>query len=216
MWRFFVSPTLLLLVLMLHPLKAFSTASAHPVGGTELYDHYRYSILLYYGITVSDPLTRILQGEIHRWPEQIQSIELDYTLDEANFLRRLVKPLVSIVQFAGDFTVRGGANQPIIYELDPYFAFRWANWCWNDRVSTSLAVGEGISYVTSIPSLENKHHHHTKRLLNFLMLEATLASPLYPRFQGVIRIHHRSGAYGLYQAGNTGSNDIGLGLRYLF
>lgn len=187
----------------------------HPLGN-ELYDRYRISFLYYYGITVSDPLIHIFQGEIHRWPEHIQSVELNYTVDQQNFLRRLVAPLVSVVQFAANITARGGSQQPAIYEFDPYFAFRWADWPWNDMVSTSLAVGEGVSYVTAIPALENKRHHNPKRLLNYLMLEATFTAPTNPRLQAVLRIHHRSGAYGLYRAGNTGSNDLGLGLRYLF
>ena len=49
-----------------------------------------------------------------------------------------------------------------------------------------------------------------------MVVELTIASPRYPRLQLVMRIHHRSGAFGLYHAGNTGSNDLALGIRYLF
>jgi hypothetical protein len=48
------------------------------------------------------------------------------------------------------------------------------------------------------------------------MLEAAFALPAYPQIQVVGRIHHRSGAFGLYRAGNTGSNAVGIGIRYLF
>lgn len=181
-----------------------------------LYDQLPWSVMYYYGITVSDPLARIVQGQIHRWPEHIQSLEVTRTLSRDNFLRRLVHPLVDVVQLAGNFTYRVGSNQNNIYEFDPYLAFRWANFPWNTYVSTSLAIGEGISYASSIPSLEGKSSDNTKRLLNYLMLEATFAVPKYPQLQLVTRIHHRSGAYGLYHAGNTGSNDLGLGIRYLF
>jgi hypothetical protein len=30
------------------------------------------------------------------------------------------------------------------------------------------------------------------------------------------RIHHRSGAYGLYHAKNAGSNVVGIAIKYLF
>jgi hypothetical protein len=83
-------------------------------------------------------------------------------------------------------------------------------------VNTSLAIGEGISYASSIPALERKANEQTKRLLNYLMLEASFAVPRHPKLQLIIRLHHRSGAFGLYRAGNTGSNNIGLGVRYLF
>src|SRR5262245_23564687 len=53
-------------------------------------------------------------------------------------------------------------------------------------------------------------------MMNYLLLEATFALPTHPYLQLVVRIHHRSGAHGLYHAGNTGSNVIGLRIRYLY
>ncbi len=181
-----------------------------------LYDKYPWYVMYYYGATFSDPLVRIFEGQLHRWPEHIQSVEVARTLDPENFFRRFVSPLVGVVQLAGNATVRVGSNQHTIYEFDPYLAFRWANLPWNHYVNTSFAIGEGISYDTSVSALEKRSNQNTKRLLNYLMLEASFAPPSYPQLQIVARIHHRSGAYGLYHAGNTGSNDLGLGIRYLF
>lgn len=184
--------------------------------GQKLYDQYPWAAMYYYGITGHDALGSILIGDFHRWPEHIQSIELSHTLSEQNFLRRLVSPLVGVVQVVGNITMRNGSNQNTIYEFDPYIAFRWANLPWNNYVNTSFAIGEGISYASSVPAIEKNYSDNTKRLLNYLMLEATVAHPAYPRLQAVVRLHHRSGAYGLYHASNSGSNDIGLGIRYLF
>ena len=182
-----------------------------------LYDEYPWAGTYYYGITVNDPLVRtFLLHNLDRWPEHIQSLELSHTLAPDNFLRRLVNPLVGIVQVAGNFTLRQGQKQPRIYEFAPYVAFRWANLPWNDTILTSFAIGEGISYTSSVPAIEARNNDNTKRLLNYLMFEATFAAPSYPQLQFIARIHHRSGAYGLYHAGNTGSNNIGIGLRYLF
>lgn len=196
------------------PLSVFSAA---PPQGEDLYDRYPWAVLYYYGITAYDSLGQImLQGEFHRWPEHIQSLELTRTLNQTNFLRRLVHPLVGVVEVSANVTMRNGNNQHTIYEFDPYVEGRWTNFPWNRFVTTSFAIGEGISYATSIPSLEKKSSPDTKRLLNYLLLEATFALPEHPCLQLVLRIHHRSGAFGLYHAGNTGSNNIGLGLRYLF
>ncbi len=158
----------------------------------------------------------MFKAQFHRWPEHIQSVELAYTLNKNNVIRRFFSPIVGVVQIALDTTVRTGSNEPTIYELDPYIGFRWANFPWNNYLTMSFEAGEGISYATSVPAIESHDNDNTKRLLNFMMLEATFAAPKYPRLQLVVRIHHRSGAYGLYHAGNTGSNDIGLGIRYLF
>ncbi len=182
----------------------------------QLYEQYPFAMTYYYGITCTDPLVRIFRGEFHRWPEHIQSIEFAHTLNENNFMRRLVYPIVHMVQLAVNFTVRDGSLQHTIYEFDPYFQFRWANLPWNRYVNTSFAIGEGISYTSSVPAIEKRYSENTKRLLNFLVLEATVAPPSYPQLQFVLRIHHRSGAYGLYRAGNSGSNDVGLGIRFIF
>lgn len=197
------------------PFSAFAVNPTDPLGQA-LYDKYKWNMMYFYGATMSNALTAIIVGDMNRWPEHVQSVELAKTLDEDNFLRRLVNPLVGVVQLAGNFTLRVGSNQHTIYEFNPYLSFRWANWPWNHRVVTSLAIGEGLSYDTSVSSLEKRTNQNTKRLLNYLMLEAAFGLPQYPEVQLFARIHHRSGAYGLYRAGNTGSNSVGAGVRYLF
>lgn len=183
----------------------------------KLYDKYSWGLLYYYGFTVDNSLLQTMTlMHLKRWPEHIQSLDLSHTLDEDNAFRRFFSPLVGIVQVAGNFTVRNGDNEPTIYEVAPYVAWRWANLPWNHYVATSFALGEGVSYVSSVPAIEKNDNDNSKRLLNYLMFEATFANPDYPRLQLVARVHHRSGAYGLYGAGNSGSNDIGLGIRYLF
>lgn len=200
------------LLTLLLPLTAESSEATKPT----LYDQLPWSAMYYYGQTVNVPLVDIFRLELKRYPEHIQSVELAHTLDPDNFLRRFLSPIVSVTQIAGNMTVRYGKGENTIYEFDPYLMFRWQNLPWNHYVDTSFAIGEGLSYASSIPSIEKGQNSDTKRMLNYLMFEATFAAPSYPEWQLVARIHHRSGAYGLYRAGNTGSNDIGLGIRYLF
>jgi hypothetical protein len=192
------------------------SAPAHYPDNQQLYDLYPWSLMYYYGQTVSNPLLQIFKTRLRKWPENIQSLELAHTLSEQNWLRRLVSPLVGIVELAGNMTIRYGKNEQTIYEFDPYLIFRWANFPWNHYVNTSLGLAEGVSYDTAVPDIEKRQNSNTKRLLNYLMFEATFAAPMYPRLQVLARIHHRSGAYGLYRAGNTGSNNVGIGMRYLF
>jgi len=183
----------------------------------KLYDQYPWAATYYYGWSCDGRLLRITKFGFHRWPEHIQSLELAYTLNEDNILRRFFSPIVGVVQLTGNAVVRHDHNiHHTIYEFDPYIAFRWANLPWNHYVNTSFAIGEGVSYATSYITLEQKEGEYTKRLMNYLMFEATFAHPAYPRLQLVARIHHRSGVYGLYHAKNAGSNAIGLGVKYLF
>ena len=208
--------SLLILSTSLFTQIAMSEPVTYPQGQA-LYDKYRWAATYYYGLTMNNPLVQVATlTNLKRWPENIQSFEISYTLDRCNPVRRFFYPVVGIVQIDGNFTIRNGKNENTIYEFNPYFNIRWANLPWNNYVNTSFAIGEGVSYDTSYSSIEKKGNNNTKRLLNFLVLEATFAPPNYPRLQLVARIHHRSGAFGLYHAGNSGSNDIGLGIRYLF
>lgn len=204
--------TAALLCLTCTKLYAADTIAPTP----SIYDQRPWSLMYYWGQTMDDTLAGLFGGEYNRWPEHIQSVELAKTLTPDNPIRRFFSPLVGVVQFAGNTTVRSGSNQPTIYEFDPYLLFRWSNLPWNHIVNTSFAIGEGVSYDTSVPAIESRNNDNTKRLLNYLAFEATFAAPSHPEWQFVAKIHHRSGAYGLYHAGNTGSNDIGVGIRYLF
>lgn len=180
-------------------------------------DFYPWSALLYVGRTGKEPLGRVVRGEFTSVNETLYTGELAYTLARSNIVRRFFSPVVDEVQLAGNFTVRDGKyNKGKIYEFDPYIIFRWSNFPWNDYLYTTLGAAEGVSYTSRIPWVEKRYNHDCARFLNYLMFELTFALPNNPRWQLVIRIHHRSGGYGLYGAGNTGSNTAGLGIRYYF
>ncbi|MBX7057792.1 MAG: hypothetical protein K1X75_06965 [Leptospirales bacterium] len=88
----------------------------------------------------------------------------------------------------------------------------------------SLAAGEGLSLATRNPDLENPRRsplspgtqsEYSRNLLNFLLFEAEAAIPLdayQPRV--FLRVHHRSGGYGLLCPPTCGSNYVAYGLRF--
>ena len=92
---------------------------------------------------------------------------------------------------------------------------RWVVFPWNRYVETSVAVGEGLSWATEIPALEKADptNSSNSQLLNYVLLEVTFAIPESP-WSLVTRIHHRSGAWGLF--GHSGSNILEAGIRYRF
>ncbi|MEX2452150.1 MAG: hypothetical protein WD407_14935 [Rhodospirillales bacterium] len=97
------------------------------------------------------------------------------------------------------------------------FAVRWLDFPWNDVVRTSFAVGEGISYASSVPEIERERSPgKTSRLLNYIMIELELAPPDQDEWSFVTRIHHRSGVYGLYNGVSKGSNLLGFGIKRRF
>lgn len=180
-------------------------------------DSMKWSALLYGGRSCKEPLVRILKGDFTSVNETLISGELAYQLSPDNLIRRFFSPIVSTVQAAGNIAWRNGDhNGGVIWEFDPYLIFRWEHFPWDRYIGTTLAVGEGLSYVTRVPWVEINYNDDVAHLLNYLMFEATFALPSHPQWQWVVRIHHRSGAFGLYGAGNTGSNTVGLGIRYCF
>lgn len=93
----------------------------------------------------------------------------------------------------------------------------------------SLALGDGLSIASENPKLENKNSgwdlenftYQTKsissrNILNYLMVEFELGKPTYPFPSVFLRIHHRSGVFGLYCKPDPacGSNFITYGVRF--
>ncbi|MDO3377938.1 hypothetical protein [Geoalkalibacter halelectricus] len=101
------------------------------------------------------------------------------------------------------------------WEYNALVVARWLRFPWNHRVETSLAVGEGISFATRKPKLEDKGRENVSQLLNYLLFELTLGPP-QSRWYWSGRIHHRSGVFGLYNGVRGGSNFVGMGAGYRF
>lgn len=94
---------------------------------------------------------------------------------------------------------------------------RWHAFPWNDVLRTSVAVGEGISYASEIPEIEQERSPgETSHLLNYLMIELEAAPPDEERWSAFARIHHRSGVFGLYNGVSKGSNFVTAGVRFRF
>jgi hypothetical protein len=101
-------------------------------------------------------------------------------------------------------------------EWNGVFIARWLTFPWNHKLRTTFAFGEGLSYATKIPGIEKLHNEEVARFLNYLSIEFTFALPQTNQFRLLARVHHRSGAYGLFNNVKGASNAVGLGLRYDF
>lgn len=93
---------------------------------------------------------------------------------------------------------------------------RWSKFPWNNDVSTSLAYGLGPSYATRKPVAEIEIDGSTQKLLAYWFAEITFGPPK-SNWAGLFRIHHRSGAFGLFTDRHEGgSNTLAVGLKYSF
>jgi hypothetical protein len=102
-------------------------------------------------------------------------------------------------------------------ELAAVVMARWRKFPWNECLPTTVAVGEGLSYVDQIPEIETRGPGvgPINHLNNLLIFEATFALASQPRTAVVLRLHHRSVAFNLFGENNE-SNFFCLGLRYNF
>ncbi len=101
-------------------------------------------------------------------------------------------------------------------EFNGLIVLRWLPFPWDSYIDTSFAVGEGLSYATSEPAIEVEKHDRSARMLNYLMFELAGSLPQTPQWTGFLRVHHRSGVFGLFDGVSGGSNLVGGGVRYRF
>ncbi|EMY62665.1 hypothetical protein [Leptospira terpstrae] len=93
----------------------------------------------------------------------------------------------------------------------------------------SLSLGEGLSLASENPKLENKAKGYyldglqkdaieSRALLNYMMVEFSSYLPFERKTELFLRVHHRSGIFGLYcpPDPNCGSNFVSYGFRTSF
>ena len=105
-------------------------------------------------------------------------------------------------------------NNDTFWEFNGVIIGRWHEFPWNRYVDTSFAVGDGLSYHTQVSKVEKEDDEDAQKTLNYLLFELALGLPQYPRWDMVVRIHHRSSIFGLYGAG--GSNYVTGGIKFSF
>jgi hypothetical protein len=101
-------------------------------------------------------------------------------------------------------------------EINGLIVARWLPFPWDKYLDTTFAIGNGLSYATDTPEVEARAHDENSQLLNYLMLELAFALKEKSPWKFVIRIHHRSGVYGIFNGVEGASNAIGAGIRYTF
>lgn len=179
-------------------------------------DEYPWSALIYSGTTGKQSIADILGGQYQSAHETVYATELAYTV---------YKTFWSKLQLAGNIAVRDADKDSypdahMVEEFNPYLMFRVTEFPWNNFISTTIGVGEGISFATRTPYPEaaGVTADNSQAVLDYMAFEVTFAMPSNPNLQFVTRIHHRSGAYGVFRPLNdhAGSNNIGIGIRYDF
>lgn len=173
----------------------------------------RWDLIMYGGIYTATDFSKIVtKFETDYKPSYLAAVALNYETPAR--LRSLrFETEGQIVQHSGwmDHMEYNGVLVARWHSTHPYLPI-------------SLAFGEGLSYATEIPSVENREIDYGKlqlfrqesnRWLNYFYLEMDVALPVFQEWNPrvLLRIHHRSGVFGTYCEYICGSNFITYGVK---
>jgi len=104
------------------------------------------------------------------------------------------------------------------WEFNVAALYRWQRFPWRKILRTTLAIGDGLSYATRTPALEkaSKSNIGATRLLNYVVVEVSVAPPEVKDWSLIVRVHHRSGVYGIFDDVEGGSNVIAVGAKFRY
>ena len=104
------------------------------------------------------------------------------------------------------------------WEFNAALVARWSNFPWNDFVYTTIGIPFfGPSYSTEISEVQrDKNGGDGSHWLNFFAPEITFSPPDNPNIALVVRFHHNSGMFGVYNGVSGGSAAVTAGVRFRF
>lgn len=99
-----------------------------------------------------------------------------------------------------------------LWEVWAAAGVRWREFPWNDVIRTTLGLTLfGLNYTSEVPEHEQRFHgNDDTRLLGFFAPELTLALPSYPSVALLLRLHHRTNVFGLFNEGSATFTTAGL------
>ncbi len=96
--------------------------------------------------------------------------------------------------------------------------FRYHGFPWDDKVLTTVAVSTGLNWASDVTEVEQERAHDGQgsQLMHYFAPELTFAAPSRPNVELVLRMHHRSGVFGLVSDAWGGAQYATVGLRVRF
>jgi len=161
---------------------------------------------LYWGRMTTNPWEEVLiPGDVHFYPSSLIALTLARTIGTTG----------KLLSYEAEGQVVRHYGRQDHWEFNGLGVVRWEPFWWDRLLDTSLAFGLGASYGTRRPAVELAKSGETERLLAYWMLELALAQPDRPQLALIFRLHHRSGAYGLFADEGASTAPV-IGLKYRF
>lgn len=196
----------LFLVALLPTVMMVRQASAQETREETCAGNCKWQVSLYGGILAEDTLNDIF------------TFDADYTDDHTLVVAALAREIYRYRQLA-TLQLEGQVGRHFGQENDHWefvvdLLARWHAFPWNRYLETTVAAGTGLSYYTRVSEVEKEHDDDAQRLLGYLAIELTFGLPQLPRWDLMIRVHHRSGAGNAIGPGY--SNFMCAGLKFAF
>ncbi len=162
-----------------------------------------WSVTLYGGPSSTKFVTQILGGDF-----EVNGGMVGLAVDRGLF--RLGSGIsfaaeAQVTQFFGDYSYATGAFG---------VGFRFDEFPWSDTLPTTFAIYSGPSYAPNAPIIKDPKPHQDPKFLNYVSVEAGFG--ISRHMDAVLRIYHRSGAWGTYSNTADVGTMIGIGLRRRF
>lgn len=199
----------------LHPATGEKIAGQYPtpepgqgrdIGEPESSGRRKFDLIVYYGKFVRERFLDIITlHPVNYRPSYISVIGINYKLG----------PFIGPLTLEAEWQLANHQGLQTHSETNALLIARLGGMS-NDPLPVSLAVGSGISLASAEPKLE-KAENETNPVLYYLMTEIDVGIPSFPRNpRMMLRIHHRSGVFGVFCPGICGSNFITYGLKIAF
>jgi len=168
---------------------------------------YQWSVFAYGGKWSDNSFLEIIPGNTEFEESYIWTMGISRTIIKLN----------NHLLIEGELNAARHSGHQDHFEFNGAFNLRWHIFPCDHYLNTSLAYGVGPSYATEKPPIEEDSNTDASRTLLFMMAELTFAPPKSnnSHWEVLIRIHHRSGVFGIVDSGGS-SNFITAGIRYRF
>ena len=168
-----------------------------------------WGVHLYGGVlTAGDWKEALRPGRVEFEDSQLVGLGVSYTL------ARPWKQRIAL-EVEGAVIKHFGLQEHVEFTAVP-LAARWNSFPWSAHLDTSLGVGGGFSYAARPPAAEIEVRGRAEQFLFHWYIEAS-AGPPERGWEGVFRLHHRSGGFGLLgPQGDSGSDFLTFGVRRRF
>lgn len=120
--------------------------------------------------------------------------------------------------FEPEFGIGQRYGRQSVSEIWGALFLRYQHLPWDPWLPTTFAISTGLNWASEISDVEKERARDGEgdNLMHYLAPEVTFALPNAPDSQLFLRIHHRSGVFGLVNDAHGGAHYSTVGLRIWF